>query len=334
MIQRRTLAWAGAGVLAGGMHGGLRAQPSRRRRIANISHSVPLAAMAGSDPASPAVRGLIHGLRALGLTEGEQFVIDRWSAEGRLDRSGPLSSEVLSSAPDVIVVFGPVLRRALQQATDSIPIVAVGGGPDMGAANLARPGGNVTGLLTDAGFGALNGKRLDLLKQAAPQAARVVAIRPPPPAGQPVWPPETEQAASKLGVTLSVAVADNADAFDSAFAAIVRDRAQAMLIVDSPANVASLRRIVTFAAQEKLPAIYGQRIFAEAGGLMSYGADLVGLSRRAAAYVHKILAGAAPGDLPIEQPTRFELIVNRRTGQAIGLTLSRALLLQADEVIE
>ena len=333
MIARRALAVAGAGAW-GGLVLGAFAQPVRKARIAILSNTLPPAEMAGTDPVDPTVRALVHGLRVSGHIEGRDLAIDRHSAGGRLERIPSMVQEVVAQRPDVIVAFGPVLLRAAQQATGSIAIVSVGGASAMSTANMTRPGGNVTGLVADAGFGAMNGKRLELLKEAAPRVSRVVAIRPPVPEGQPPWTAEIEEAARRLGLTLSIAAAAGPGDFDAAFAAIVRDRQHAMLCVDTPANRGSLRRIVDFATRERLPAIYAQRLYVEAGGLMSYGADLVDLGRRAAVLVDKILKGASAGDLPIEQPTRFELVVRQGTARALGLALPRTLLLRVDEVID
>lgn len=322
---------AGAGVSAGAPW--VWAQATRQRRIAILSNALPPADMAGNDPPNPTVRALVHGLRGLGHIEGSNLMIDRRSAEGRLDRIPSMVEEVIARRPDVIFVFGPLLLRAAQQATGSIAIVSMGGGSAMSTAQLARPGGNVTGFVTDAGFGPINGKRLELLKEAAAHISRVVAIRPPVPEGQAPWSPEIEDAARRLGLTLSIAAAASAVDFDAAFASITRDRAHAILCVDTPANGGNARRIIEFAAHGKLPAVYAQRVYVERGGLMSYGADLVDLGRRAAVLIDKILKGASAGDLPIEQPTRFELVVQQGTARALGLTLPRTLLLRADEVI-
>ncbi|MCW5661094.1 MAG: ABC transporter substrate-binding protein [Burkholderiaceae bacterium] len=332
MSTRRATLITGAGVWAGVPM--VMAQAARQRRIAILSNALPPADMAGADPPNPTVRALVHGLRGLGHVEGNNLMIDRRSAEGRLERIPAMVEDVIAQRPDVIFVFGPLLLRAAQQATGSIAIVSMGGGSAISAANMPRPGGNVTGLVTDAGFGAINGKRLELLKEAAAPVSRVVAIRPPVPEGEAMWSPEIEDAARRLGLTLSIAAAAGAADFDAAFAAIVRDRAHAILCVDTPANAGSARRIIEFAAREKLPVVYAQRVYVERGGLMSYGADLVDLGRRAAVLIDKILKGASAGDLPIEQPTRFELVIRQGTARALGLALPRALLLRADEVID
>ena len=334
MSDRRAVVIAGAAGAWAGVPW-VRAQTiARQRRIAILSNALPPADMAGTDPANPIVRALIHGLRGLGQIDGHNLAIDRRSAEGRLERIPSIVEEVVAQRPDVIVVFGPLLLRAAQQATSSIAIVSLGGGSAMSTASLSRPGGNVTGFVTDAGFGAINGKRLELLKEAAPRVSHVAAIRPPVPDGQAPWSVEIDEAARRLGITLSIGVAAGSADFDAAFAAIVRDRAHAILCVDTPANAGSARRIIDFAAREKLPAVYAQRVFVERGGLMSYGADLVDLARRAAVLIDKILNGASAGDLPIEQPTRFELVVRQGTARALGLALPRTLLLRADAVID
>ncbi len=332
MSTRRAIVVAGTGVWAGVPQA--RAQTTRQRRIAILSNTLPPADMAGTEPVDPTVRALIHGLRASGHIEGPTLTIDRHSAEGRLERIPSMVEQVVAQRPDVMVVFGPALLRAVRQATASIAIVSIGGASAISIANMTRPGGNVTGLVGDAGFGAMNGKRLELLKEAAPHVSRVVALRPPVPEGQPPWSAEIEEAARRLGLTLSVGAAAGAGDFDAAFAAIERDRAHAIFCVDTPANRSGLRRIVDFAARQRLPTIYAQRVYVEAGGLMSYGADLVDLARRAAVLVDKILKGASAGDLPIEQPTRFELVIRQGAARALGLALPRALLLRVDELID
>jgi putative ABC transport system substrate-binding protein len=334
VTRRRTVVIAIAAALA---PAALRvaAQPARGLpRVVILSNSVPLAEMAGPQPAAATLRALVDGLRALGHIDGRNVVLERRSAEGRLERIHDMVREAIALEPDVIVTFGPLLLQAARQATTSIAIVAVGGGLGMSMVDLARPGGNFTGLMTDAGFGALNGKRLELLKEAVPAVTRVAVLRPPPVAAQPLWTEETERAARSLGLALSIAVAGGPDEFDGAFAAIVRDRAHAILCVDSPANVGNRQRVVDFAARVRLPTIYGQRSFVDVGGLISYGVDLLELSRQAAVYIDKILKGAKPGDLPIQQPTRFELAINQRAARLLGITMPQRLLLRADMVVD
>jgi len=336
MIDRRAFIRSTAlGLLAVPLFAGAQRAP-KMARVALVSNNLPIAKMTGADPIDPNARAFVHGLRDLGWVEGRNIVIERRSAEGRPERLPTLVQEMVDIKVDVLVTYGPAMALAAKQATQTIAVVAVGVSNPVGGglvSNLARPEGNVTGLSMEAGT-ALNGKRLELLKQLAPKATRVAFFRPRPLPGRPVWSPETEAAAQALGLSLQIAAIDAPEDFDSAFAAIARDRPDAIFCVDSPVTIGNRQRVVDFAARQRLPAVYAQRIFAEAGGLMSYGADLAESSRRAASYVDKILKGAKPGDLPIEQPTKFELIINLKTAKALGLAIPQSLLLRANEVIE
>ena len=305
-------------------------------RIALMSNNTAVASMSGSDPIDRNARAFVHGLRDLGRVEGRNIVIEHRSAAGRPERVPVLVREMVDLKVDVIVTYGAAMALAAKQATQTIAVVMVGVADPVGqgiVSNLARPGGNITGLSMEVG-GTLNGKRLELLKQLAPKATRVAFFRPRPQPGRPVWHPETEAAAQALGLSLQIAAADAPEDLDASFVAIARDRPDAIFCTDSPVTIGSRRRIIDFAAREHLPAVYAQRVFAESGGLMSYGADLADSSRRAATYVDKILKGARPGDLPIEQPTKFELVINLKTARALGLTIPQVLLLRADEVIQ
>jgi putative ABC transport system substrate-binding protein len=307
----------------------------RQPRVALIANSTPLAEMSGPDPINPNARGFVHGLRDLGWYEGRNIVIERHSAEGRPERGPAMLREAIDRKVDVIVTYGPAMARAAAQATDTIPIVALGPDPvALGlATSFARPGRNITGLSLEAGA-AMNGKRLELLKQLVPKATRVAFLRDPPQPGRPVWRADTEAAAQTLGLSLQMAAVSTPEDFDAVFAAIARDRPDAIFCADSPLNLGSRQRIVDFAARQRLPAVYALRAFAESGGLMSYGADLADLSRRAATYVDRILKGAKPADLPVEQPAKFELVINLKTARALGITIPQELLLRADEVIQ
>ena len=204
----------------------------------------------------------------------------------------------------------------------------------LGLANsLARPGGNVTGLPFYAGP-SMFAKRLELLKRAAPAVTRIAYLGYGPAGGRSMWAAETAEAARTLGLVLSGIAVDRPEDFESAFGSMSRQRPDAIFATDTPVNIGNRARIVEFAARERLPAIYGLRQFPEAGGLMSYGINIPDIQRRAAMYVDKILKGAKPGELPIELPTRFELIINLKTAKALGLTIPKVLLLQADEVIQ
>jgi len=262
-------------------------------------------------------------------------IIEARSAEGRPERLPALVREVAELPVDVIVTAGTPMVRAARQATDTIPIIAIG--PNLvtlGLANsLARPGGNVTGLSFYAGP-SMFGKRLDLLKRAAPAVTRIAYMGQSVPVGKSMWTAETAEAARTLGLVLSGIAVDRPEDLDAAFGSMSRQRPDAILATDTPVNLGNRARIVEFAARERLPAIYGLRPSPEAGGLMSYGIHIPDLTRRAAHYVDKILKGAKPGELPIELPTRFELVINLKTAKALGLTMPQALLLQADEVIQ
>ena len=333
MIDRRAFAGIAAwGAL--GLAGGVLAQAPRR--IALLSHNTPLADLIGSNPIDRYARAFVHGLRDLGWVEGRNLVIERRSAEGRPERTPAIVKEAVDLKVELLVVYGGALAQAAKQATATIPVVFVGTSDPVShglVASLARPGGNLTGLTMDPG-NELNGKRLDLLKQLAPKTRRVACFRPSPQAGQPLWGEKTATAAQSLGLTLLLAAVDAVQDFEPAFAAMQQQRADAVFCFDTPLTLGNRRRVVDFAALRRLPAVYALRAFAEAGGLMSYSADLAALSGRAASYVDKILKGADPGELPVEQPIRFEMVLNLKTAKALGITIPHSVMLRATEVIE
>ena len=300
-----------------------------------MSVEVPRAELVGADPIDRGARAFVHGLRDLGWVDGRDIVIESRSAEGHPDRLPALLREVIAAPVDVIVGAGSAFALAARQATDKIPIVAVG--PNLVAlglaGSLARPGGNVTGLTFTAGP-AVDGKRLELLKHTVPNAKRVVLIRGRQPPGQPAWTAETSAAAQALGLALSFVVVNSSEDFDAAFADISRRRPDAIWCADSPVTLGNRARIMAFAARERLPAIARLRQFAEVGALMAYGPSLVEAERHAARYVAKILEGAKPGELPIEQPARLEFVINLKTAKALAIAIPKAVLLQADELIE
>jgi len=282
----------------------------------------------------PLLEAFLQGLRDLGWVEGRNLALDIRFTEGSPDRLAPLAAELVARNPDVLVGGGTGPTLALVHATSTIPIVtfssdAVASGL---VANLAHPGGNVTGLSNLSPE--LGGKRLQILKEIVPTLTRVALVgnSANPPTRQLVK--ETEQAARTLGVaTIAVDVRGPKD-FDTASAAISQSRAEGMLVSFDPATFVQLQRIVDFARERRLPAVYGIREFADAGGLLSYGVSLADLFRRAATYVDRILRGASPAALPVEQPTKFELIVNLRAAKALGLAVPSSVLARADEVIE
>ena len=273
-------------------------------------------------------------LRELGYVEGQSIALHvRW-AEGRSDRMPELVAELVGLKMDVLVAGNSPAALAAKQATRTTPIVMVAADPvGLGlVASLSRPGGNVTGL---SFFNeAIIAKRLEFLKEFVPGLVRVAVLRNPIVEVHPIFWQETEVAARKLGVALQPLDVRGPEDFEAAFAAATRGNAQALFAFDDPLTIAHRPRITGLAASSRLPAMYGYREFPDDGGLMSYGPNFVDLFRRAATYVDKILKGAKPADLPVEQPTKFELVINRKTANALGLTVPPTLLAQADEVIE
>jgi ABC-type uncharacterized transport system substrate-binding protein len=276
----------------------------------------------------------LRGWRKAGWVEGQNISIASRSAEEKAERLPDLAAELVRLKVDVIVTSGGYqVTRAAKEATTTMPIVIISPDPMRTGlvASLARPGGNVTGVSILAPDGGR--KRLELLKEAVPQAVRVAVLWNAAQRGKESEWQETQVAAGALGVTLHSVELRGSDVFDAAFAAMVRARPDALRTFSEALTLAHQRRIVDFAPQNRLPLISESQEFAGAGGLMTYGASLPALFRRAATYVDKILKGAKPADLPVEQPTTFELVINLKTAQAPGLTIPPSLLFQATEVI-
>jgi putative ABC transport system substrate-binding protein len=331
-VQRRDFLIAAAALFAAR----LAAEAQQAAKIARIGYLSPNLAT------SPHLREAFRqGLRDLGYVEGRNLVIEYRDAEGKFERVPALAAELVALKVDVIVTEGAstVVPLAAKQATSTLPIVFAAAADPVGSGlvtSLARPGGNVTGLSNIATE--LVGKRLELLTQAVPGVGYVAVLWLPGVYGE-----RTERemltgaevAARGLGVRLQFVEArrDPAD-FDRAFSDITRARAGALILLPSNLFLRERRRLVDLAARHRLPAVYPWRDAVDAGGLMSYGASLTDSSRRAATYVDKILKGAKPGDLPVEQPTKFELFINLRTAKALGLTISSSLLARADQVLE
>jgi putative ABC transport system substrate-binding protein len=275
-----------------------------------------------------------QGMRELGYVEGQNIAIESRWAEGKDDRLPALAADLVRSKVDVIVAKSGAATRSLQLTTRTIPIVMSLVNDPVGSglvASLARPGGNVTGLTVMSPD--LAGKQLQLLTEVVPTVSRVALLwNPDNPAGTAML-REAEAAAQALGVRLQTLEARNPPEIDSAFAAMTRERAGALLILPDGVFLSQRSQIAELAVQRRLPSIRQSSAFPEAGGLMSYGANYLDLMRRAATYVDKILKGAKPADLPVEQPTKFELVLNLKTAEALGLTLPPTLLFQADEVI-
>jgi len=275
-------------------------------------------------------------LRDLGYIEGQNIAIEyRW-AEGQDDRLPDLVAELIRLKADVIVTTGTPGTLAATRTTKTIPIVMASSGNPVESgivASLARPGGNVTGFTIQAPE--LAGKRLELLKEVVPRLSRVAVLwNPANPALHPVL-EETRLAASTLRLTLQPVVeVRRADEFEDNFAKIARARPRALVVLVDRLLLAHRARIVGFAASKRLPGMYGYREYVEAGGLMSYAPSNIDLFRGAAVYVDKILKGTGPADLPVQQPTRFELVINLKTAKALGLTIPQSVLIRADQVIQ
>jgi ABC-type uncharacterized transport system substrate-binding protein len=277
-----------------------------------------------------------QGLRDLGYIEGQNLVIEYRYAEGTPERLPDLAAELVRLPVEVIVAGGRNTIRAAQDATRTIPIVMAGTGDAVAfgfVASLARPGGNITGL-SDLGA-ELPAKRLELLKEIVPQSARIAVLTNPAGPLHVSWMPNLTAAAQTLGVQLHVVEVRQAEELASAFAALAQARADALLVVSDPLllNRQRARIVADLAAQHRLPAMYDWREYVDAGLLMSYGPSQLDMQRRTAVYVDKILKGAKPADLPVEQPTTFELVLNLKTAKELGLTIPPTLLLQATEVI-
>ena len=323
-----SLGLPGFGLFTGcGYPFGPAAQPARLHRIAFLD--------ARSRPLMEATFGAFRQeLRALGYGDDGIAIEERY-ADGQMQRLPDLAADLVHLAPEVIVGTGPAAVDAAKQATATIPIVMVDIADPIGAgfvASLAQPGGNVTGLANLAQQTA--GKRLELLKTATPGAERIAILINPGNQGNILQLQAARQAAPTLRTEVLPVEAFSADDIDGAFATMVRDHADALYATGDPVFALAAGKITGLAASHKLPAIYQDRAFVVVGGLMSYGVSRSVLFRQAAAYVDKLLKGAKPADLPVEQPTTFDLIINLKTAQALGLTIPPSVLQQATEVIQ
>jgi len=292
----------------------------------------------GPDASRATLNAMIEGLHELGYTEGQNVVFERRFGGSNPDRLRQVAAELVERKVDVIVAQSTMAARPAKQATSQIPIVAIGMADpveDDLVASLARPGGNVTG--TSFLGPELVSKRLQLLREVVPQLSRVAVLWHPSAYGQRTMTgmlKEIERAAQTMGMQLQLVPAASPEDIAGALAAMTKERAAALSVFPSPMLFAEYPRIVSLASDNRLPAIYAAREGAAAGGLMSYGANLPDLSRQTATYVHKILKGAQPADLPVQQPTKFELVINLKAAKALGLTVPPTLLAHADEVIE
>jgi putative tryptophan/tyrosine transport system substrate-binding protein len=302
-------------------------QPKKIPRIGYLSFQ---SSSSGRDLDDP----FRQGLNALGYVEGKNIIIEyRW-AEGNFDRLPELAAELVRLKVDVIVARGTRSVRAAKQATSTIPIVVpivadpVGDGL---VASLAHPGGNVTGLTPMTPD--LSGKRLELLKETFPKISHVAVLYDPNDGATALDWRETEVAASGFGVTLQSSEVTDPNQFGPAFAAMTSGRTNAFIALTHSFLTVNMRRLVDVATKSRLPGMYGQSLFVDAGGLMSYGPSYSDLSRRAALYVDKILKGTKPADLPVERPIKFDLVFNLKTAKQIGLTIPPNVLARADKVI-
>ena len=303
-------------------------QPTKVPRIGYLS---------SDSPSTIAVRieAFRQGLRELGYVEGKNIVIEWRFAEGKADRIPSLAAELVVLKVDVIVTSGPAATRAAKEATVTIPIVTAQDPDPVGnglVASLARPGGNITGLSTLAPE--ISGKRLELVKEIVPRLSRVAVLGSSTTPGNAQALRETELAARALGVQLQYLDVRGAKDIEPAFRAATKGRADAVLVLQSPVFINERTQLANLAVKSRLPVIYDRREFVDDGGLICYGTNFADLSRHAATYVDKILKGAKPADLPVEQPTKVELIINLKAAKQIGLTIPPNVLVRADKVIK
>jgi len=328
MISRRRF----IGVLAGGafasLHDAKAQQPAKVWRIGFLASSAR-----PPDGAPPAT--LRQALQELGYVDGTSIsYVGRW-AEVKRDRLPGLAAEMVGLKVDLIVAFGAPAAEAAKEATSTIPIVIVNAGDPVGIgliASLARPGGNVSGISDQATE--LSAKRLELLKEAMPNASSIAVLWNAGDRAMTLRYREIEKAARVLGVTIRPLGVREPDDFDVAFTAMTRERPDALLLITDALTNLNRTRVLDFAAAHRVPAMYEFGSLVREGGLISYGPDLGDSYRRAAVYIDRILKGAKPSELPVEQPNRYYLLVNLKTAKALGLTIPQSLLLRADEVIQ
>jgi ABC-type uncharacterized transport system substrate-binding protein len=328
MMDRRAFIAGGVAALAAP----LAAEAQQATNVYRLGY------LSSNPPATFRVDVFRQALHDLGWVEGRNLVIDYRSADGKLDRLPALAGELVRLKADVIVAAPTVSALAAQRTTREIPIVFTHVSDPIGSGlvqSLARPGANVTGL-THLNT-SLNPKRLEILGHAVPKATYITGVWQPGGLGEHterLMLKETDSAAAALGVRLQLVEARGSGDLDAAFATAVRASPGALFVLPGPVFLSNARRIVELVARSRLPAMYFAREFAEVGGLMSYGADMTDIMRGAASYVDRLLKGAKPADLPVEQGAKFELVINLKTAKALGLTIPPSLLLRADRVIE
>jgi ABC-type uncharacterized transport system substrate-binding protein len=308
-----------------------------RAARAQTKSKVPRVALLWDSPTMfpSAIEALRSGLRELGWVDGENFVLDYSWTEGRFDRLAELAEDLARRKVDVIVAPSSVYVDAARRATATIPIVFVSHADPLRSnhvASLARPGGNVTGLsllMTET-----NAKAVEILKEAVPGLSSLAVVFDPATPSHAPGLKAVEAAGLALGVRIRPSPMPSASDFEREFEAIAANRAEAVLVLSTPLFIASAERLAELAIQHKLPSLFGPKEHTAAGGLLSYSPDRTDLWRRGAGYVDRILRGAQPSELPVQQPTKFELVINSKTAKALGLTMPPALLARADEVIE
>lgn len=312
------------------------AQEVKAHRVAFVAGSSPLSELTGPIPANPAVRAFVLRLRELGYVEGQNLRLDMRTLQGRFDRTAEVIGDVVRLKPDVIVVPSLHIAQRGHEASRGIPIVLLAGGGVVESGlvrSLARPGGSVTGVVTDVDSG-LEAKRLELLREVLPKVRRLAFLGSPRAWDSP-WGRAALAAAQSLGLSLTpVAKGDTSADIDEALATIHRERPDAVFVPTGPVSFGQREKIGRFVAEKGIPCAASFAEIVEHGCLMSYGINNDHMMGRAADYVAKILEGAKPADLPMEQPKTFELVVNLKTAKALGLTIPHPILLRADRVIE
>ena len=289
--------------------------------------------LANHSPSNPEYQTFLQTLRELGYVEGKNITIEARYAQDNFDRLPELARELVRLDVDLLFVSGDQGVKAAKEATDTIPILVVACDPiESMVVSIARPGGKVTGASCISSE--LAGKQLQMLKELVPALARVAVLYNPDDRNKSLEYKEVQVAAHSMNLTLQAFKANSPSGIDAAFVRMASDQAQALMILADPFMNGHVQKLADLSLKNRLPAIYGFPEFANAGGLLSYGASNDWLFRRAASYVDKIFKGANPGDLPIERPTMFELLINRKTAKALDLTIPPSLLATADEVIE
>ena len=313
-------------------------QPTKIARIGYLNAAIftePAGASVTSQSRNSRIEAFRQGLRELGYVEGKNIIIEYRYAEGNSERFPELVRELIDLKVDIIFAQSMPAVRAAKNATATVPVVTTSADPvGLGlVGGLARPGENITGLTNFTSE--LAGKRLELLKEIVPQVSRVAVLwSSESGSGSKLAKKETEVAARSLGVKLEYAEVSTPNDIEHAFSLMRKRNAGALLVIRSPMIVNQIHRVVDLAVKSRLPAIFDGGSFVRVGGLVSYGANLADLDRRAATYIDKILKGAKPANLPIEQPTKFELVINLKTAKALGLKIPAHLLMEANEVIE